>query len=143
MRQIFRLLILAIAILAVVLIVVERGNVRRQTEQRISPVQQEAATLARAAALEARARRNLAENLDGRHCLDPETGALPGIYAYVRRQLADPDTFRPVASEITPTTPLQGSHLLKLTYRAERKPGEDYQRTETFVVQNADCSFER
>jgi hypothetical protein len=142
MRITFRLLALAIVVLAAVLIVVDRANVRRHEEQRLSAAEQEADTLARANALEEQARRSLAERADGRHCLDPESGALPGIYAYVRRHLAKPASFVPLSSEITPANN-NGDHLLTLTYRAGRSDGGTYQRSETFLVQNASCSFER
>jgi hypothetical protein len=143
MRITYRLILLAMAVLAIVLIVVERSNTRRHAQEQLSAAEQEAAALARAQALEETARRNLAVHLDGRHCLDPKSGALPGIYAYVKSQLSEPDSFEPLTSEISPTTRIHGTHLLKLTYRAARTSGDTYQRTETFVVQNADCLFER
>jgi hypothetical protein len=142
MRLTFRLLALAIAVLAMALFVVERGNVRRHEDQRLSPAAQKAALLSRAKALEEKARRNLKEHADGRHCLDPRTGALPGIYAYVKDRMSDPASFVPLGSEITPAN-LHGEHLLTLSYRAARSNGGAYQRSETFVVQNSDCSFER
>jgi hypothetical protein len=142
MRKTFRLILLAIAILAAVLIVVDRANTRRNIEVQRSAAEQEAATIARARAMEDKARRTLAEHRDGQHCLDPRTGALPGIYVFVKDRLSDPASFVPLASEITPANP-HGEHLLKLTYRANRPSGGTYERSETFVVQNADCSFER
>jgi hypothetical protein len=142
MRTTFRLLALGIAVLALVLFVVDQHSERRREGQQLTPAEQQAAMLARAKALEAKARRNLKEHADGRHCLDPKTGALPGIYAYVKAQLSDPASFEPLASEITPAN-LHGEHLLQLTYRAARSDGGTYQRSETFVVENADCSFER
>jgi len=142
MRITFRLILVAIVVLAVGLWAVDRSNRQRHDETSLSAKEHEAAMLARARQLEAQAKRNLREHRDGHHCLDPKTGALPGIYAYVQARLSDPASFVPVATEITPASP-GGQHLLQLTYRAARADGGTFQRSETFVVQNSNCSFER
>jgi len=142
MRLTFRLIVVFLVALGVWLYIVDSDAYRRQPSAPASVAEHEAATLAAVRALEDKARRNLAEHADGRHCLDPKTGMHPGVIAWVKARLADPASLQPVATEMTPANN-HGQHLLKLTYRARRADGGDYQASETFVVENSDCSFER
>jgi hypothetical protein len=141
MRLTFRLIVLALLALGVWLYFVDRASEQRQPNLPAGPAS-EAATIARAKALEAQAKRTLAEHPDGRHCLDPRSGMHPGLVAWVRRRLADPASLEPLATEMTPANN-HGQHLLKFTYKARRGDGSPYQLSETFVVENSDCSFER
>ncbi len=142
MRRTFRLIVLFLVALGVGLYIADRSAYRRQPHAAVSQAERDQATLDAAHALEAKAKRTLAEHGDGRHCLDPRTGTHPGVVAWVKARLADPASFEPVATEMTPANP-HGQHLLKLTYRAQRADGSPYQVSETFVVENSDCSFER
>jgi hypothetical protein len=142
MRLTFRLIVLFLVVLGAWLYIADRNAYRRQDQPQLGAAESEAAILANARALEAKAKRTLAEHADGRHCLDPRTGMHPGVVGWVKAHLADPASFEPVASEMTPANN-HGQHLLKLTYRARRANGSPYQLGETFVVENSDCSFER
>ena len=142
MRRTFRLILVFLVVLGVWLYIADRDAYRRHEKVPATAAEKEAATLAAARELEAKAKRNLVEHADGGHCLDRQTGTHPGVVGWVRAHLADPASFQAIATEMTPANN-HGQHLLKLTYRARRADGGDYQTSETFVVENSDCSFER
>lgn len=142
MRLTYRLIVLFLVVLGIALVLIDRSADRSQSTAPMSKAESEAAMLANAQALEAKAKRTLAEHPDGRHCLDPRSGSHPGVVGWVKAHLTDPPSFEPVTTEMTPAN-RHGQHLLKLTYKARRANGSPYQLSETFVVENSDCSFER
>jgi hypothetical protein len=142
MRILFRLIVVAIVALGVALLLVDRGRYGGDSHRELSPAERDAKAVEAAHRLEAEAKRNLVEHADGRHCLNPATGTHTGIVAFVTAKLHDPASFEHLGTEITPVN-LKGQHLLKMRYRARNESGGTYEASETFVVQNSDCSYER
>ena len=142
MRLAFRLIVLLIVLGGIALLLVDRSRYGGTAEPEASQPERDLQAVASAKALEERARRNLVEHPDGRHCLDPATGMHPGVTAYARARVRDPASFEHVATELAPVN-LDGQHLLNLTYRTRSQNGGTRQVSETFVMQNSDCSFER
>ena len=142
MRLAFRLIVLLVVLGGIALFWIDRDRYGGTVDPKASQPERERQAVAAAKALEERARRNLVEHPDGRHCLDPATGMHPAVTAYARARVRDPASFEHVATELAPVN-LQGQHLLKLTYRTRSENGGPRQMSETFVMQNSDCSFER
>jgi hypothetical protein len=142
MRLVYRLIVLVMVLGGMGLVVIDRARQAEQPGFELTPAEQERRAIAAAKSLEDRARRNLAEHPDGRHCLDPRTGTHPGVIAFTRAKLHEPASFEHVATEIAPVN-INGLHLLRLQYRARNQAGGTYDMSEQFVVQNSDCSFER
>ena len=142
MRLVYRLIVLAIVFVGVTLILIDRNQHAHEPAPERNKAEREREAIAAARALEDRARRNLAEHPDGRHCLDPRSGTHDGVIAFTRAKLQDPASFEHVSTVLAPVN-MDGQHLLTMRYRARNAAGRFYDMSERFVVQNSDCSFER
>ena len=88
-----------------------------------------------------KARRNLVEHRDGKHCLSL-TGRSHDAEEQVVASLRDPESYRHDRTTIFPVDD-KGAHRLTITYGAKNGFGGMNRAAAHFTVQNSDCAVSR